>query len=76
MAKRRPTRDDYEVRAQFLIDYATEHEPVTVRQLYYAAESAKVPGIGKDELAYRRVQDQVLKLRRSGRLNTPTRSPT
>ena len=72
MANRRPSRDDYEVRAQFLIDYATEHEPVTVRQLYYPAESAKVPGIGKDELDYRRVQDQVLKLRRSGRLDSNT----
>jgi hypothetical protein len=57
-----------EERAAFLIDYADEHGPVTVRGLYYQCEVAGVPGIGKDEKGYRKVQRQVLKLRRSGRL--------
>ena len=57
-----------EERAGFLIDYAEEHGPVTVRGLYYQAEVAGVPGIGKDESGYEKVQRQVLLLRRAGRL--------
>jgi hypothetical protein len=55
-------------RAEFLIDYAKAHGPVTVRQLYYQAEVHDVPGIGKDENGYAKVQRQVLQLRRDGRL--------
>jgi hypothetical protein len=55
-------------RATFLIDYAEEHGPVTVRGLYYQAEVASLPGIDKTELGYRKVQHQVLELRRSGEL--------
>jgi hypothetical protein len=57
-----------EARAQFLIDYAIEHGPVTVRGLYYQAEVAGIPGIGKDEKGYAKIQRQVLNLRRQGRL--------
>jgi hypothetical protein len=57
-----------EVRAQFLIDYANKHGPVTVRGLYYQAEVASVPGIGKTESGYNKVQSQVLRLRREGRM--------
>jgi hypothetical protein len=57
-----------EERAEFLIDYAAEHGPVTVRQLYYQAEVHGVPGIDKTESGYDRVQQQVLNLRRAGRL--------
>jgi hypothetical protein len=42
--------------------------PVTVRQLYYRAEVAGVPGIDKTEDGYNKVQRQVLDLRRAGRL--------
>jgi hypothetical protein len=35
--RRRATADEMEVRAAFLIGYATRHQPVTVRQLYYAS---------------------------------------
>jgi hypothetical protein len=66
--RRRATADEMEVRAAFLIGYATRHQPVTVRQLYYAAETHGVPGIGKDERDYEKVQQQVLRLRREGRL--------
>jgi hypothetical protein len=64
----RATRDEMEARAQFFIDYARRHAPVTVRGLYYQAEVHSVPGIGKDENSYSKVQRQVLELRRQGRL--------
>jgi hypothetical protein len=57
-----------ETRAKFLIDYAEEHGPVTVRGLYYQAEVANAPGIDKTDSSYVKVQRQVLNLRREGRL--------
>lgn len=66
--RRRATREEMEERAEFLIDYAAEHGPVTVRQLYYQAEVHGAPGIDKTESGYDRVQRQVLDLRRRGRL--------
>src|SRR5499427_9789586 len=67
--RRRATKAEMEERAEFLIDYASAHGPVTVRGLYYQAEVAAVPGIGKDDGGYNKVQGQVLKLRREGRLS-------
>jgi hypothetical protein len=66
--RRRATREEMEERARFLIAYASQHGPVTVRQLYYQAEVHGVPGIDKTESCYDRVQQQVLNLRRAGRL--------
>lgn len=60
--------DEMEERARFLIDYAEQHGPVTVRQLFYAATVAGLPGIDKSEGGYTKVQVQVLDLRRAGRL--------
>ena len=57
-----------EARAQFFIDYAEQHGPVTVRGLYYQAEVAGIPGIDKTESGYTKTQVQVLKLRRAGRM--------
>jgi hypothetical protein len=57
-----------EERAQFFIEYAAEHGPVNVRQLYYQAEVRGLPGIDKDDRGYAKVQRQVLSLRRAGRL--------
>ena len=57
-----------EERARFLIAYARDNHPVTVRGLYYQAEVAGVPGIDKTEASYAKVQHQVLELRRQGRL--------
>jgi hypothetical protein len=57
-----------EERAKFLIHYAEEHGPVTVRGLYYQAEVRGIPGITKDDKDYAKVQRQVLDLRRAGRL--------
>jgi hypothetical protein len=64
--RRRGTKSEMEERAEFLIDYAEKHGPVTVRGLYYQAEVNGVAGIGKDEQGYSKVQRQVLKLRRGG----------
>jgi hypothetical protein len=66
--RKRATKAEMEVRAQFLLAYADEHGPVTVRGLYYQAEVAGVPGIDKTERGYDKVQRQVLKLRREGRM--------
>lgn len=66
--RRRATKAEMEERAQFLIDYATAHGPVSVRGLYYQAEVAEVPGIDKTESGYAKAQTQCLKLRREGRL--------
>jgi hypothetical protein len=66
--RRRATQAEMEERANFLIDYAEEHGPVSVRGLYYQAEVHEVPGIDKTDQAYARVQRQVLALRRAGRL--------
>jgi hypothetical protein len=65
----RATKAEMAERAAFLIDYAEAHGPVTVRGLYYQAEVAGLPGIGKDDPGYEKVQRQVLKLRRAGRLS-------
>jgi hypothetical protein len=66
--RRRATKAEMEQRADFLIDYAGKHGPITVRGLYYQAEVACVPGIDKTESSYGKVQRQVLDLRRAGRL--------
>lgn len=66
--RHRATGDEMEVRAKFLLDYARRHAPVTVRQLFYAATVADVPGIDKTEGGYNKVQAQCLALRRAGRL--------
>jgi hypothetical protein len=57
-----------EERAAFLIDYAAQHGPVTVRQLYYQGEVVGLPGIDKTNKGYGKIQAQVLKLRRQGRM--------
>lgn len=64
----RATAAEMEVRARFLIDYAKAHGPVTVRQLFYQATVADLPGIEKTEDGYNKVQAQVLALRREGRM--------
>ncbi|GGL58458.1 hypothetical protein [Wenxinia marina] len=66
--RRRATQAEMEERAEFLIDYAARHGPITVRGLYYQAEVAGLPGIDKTEGGYAKVQAQVLKLRQEGRL--------
>lgn len=66
--RRRATSAEMEIRARFLIDYAEAHGPVTVRQLFYQATVASLPGIDKTEDGYNKVQAQVLTLRREGRM--------
>ena len=62
--RNRATKAEMEERARFLISYAEEHGPVTVR-----AEVAGLPGIDKTESGYNKIQAQVLNLRRTGRLD-------
>lgn len=50
-----------------VIDMQFEREPMTVRGIFYALSSAGV--IPKTEAGYRKVQAQVLKLRREGELD-------
>jgi hypothetical protein len=69
LKRRRATKSEMEERATFLIDYASRHGPVSVRGLYYQAEVAGIPGIDKTDHSYDKVQRQVLKLRRQGRLS-------
>ncbi|MBY5987099.1 hypothetical protein [Roseovarius atlanticus] len=66
--RRRASKNEMEDRAAFLIAYALKHKPVTVRQLFYAATVAGIPGIEKSEAGYNKVQAQCLELRRAGRL--------
>jgi hypothetical protein len=66
--RNRATRDEMAERAEFLIAYAAEQNPVTVRQLYYRAEITHLPGIDKEEGSYNKIQRQVLLLRRAGEL--------
>lgn len=68
LRRQRATKAEMQVRADFLVAYAIEHGPVTVRGLYYQAEVAGIPGIGKSESGYNKVQAQVLKLRRAGEM--------
>lgn len=69
LKRRRATKAEMEQRAEFLIDYAEEHGPVTVRQLYYQAEVHGLPGIDKTDQGYVKIQRQVLSLRRESRLD-------
>jgi hypothetical protein len=68
LVNRRATKAEMEERAPFLVGYAATHGPVTVRQLYYRAEVAGLPGIDKTEGGYNKTQRQVLLLRRASRL--------
>lgn len=66
--RRRATQAEMAERSDFFIDYATRHGPITVRGLYYQGEVHAIPGIDKSESGYRKVQAQVLKLRRDKRM--------
>ncbi|EDM71518.1 hypothetical protein RAZWK3B_19236 [Roseobacter sp. AzwK-3b] len=64
--RNRATKAEMAERAAFLIDYAERHGPVTVRQEFYAATVAGL--IEKSESGYNKVQAQILKLRREGKM--------
>jgi hypothetical protein len=66
--RQRATAAEMQQRADFLIDYAEQHGPVTVRGLYYQAEVAGLPGIDKSDNSYNKIQRQVLQLRRTGQM--------
>ena len=56
--KARATQDEMEARAKFLLGYADQHGPVTVRQLYYVAEVNLLPGISKADGDYDKISDK------------------
>jgi hypothetical protein len=66
--RERATQYDIARRKEFLIAYAREHYPVTVRGLYYQAEVAGLPGITKEDNSYGKIQRLVLELRRNGEM--------
>ena len=53
--RHRATKAEMEERAEFLINYAELHGPVTVRGLYYQAEVAGLPGIDKTDGSYNKI---------------------
>lgn len=66
--RRRATKDEMFERGAFLVAYAEIYQPVTVRQLFYAATVHNLPGITKDDAGYVAVQRRVLELRREGQM--------
>lgn len=67
-SRRRASRQEMNERAIFLLAYAAEHGPVTVRGPFYRAGIEGPPGIDKTKRGYDKVQRQVLLLRRNGAL--------
>lgn len=66
--RRRATRTEMVDRLDAIEQLAREHQPCSVRHLFYQATVAKVPLIGKDIRGYSKVQRAVLQLRREGRV--------
>lgn len=64
----RSTKVEMQERDDRLIELAAEHQPCSVRHLYYRAVVDGMPGITKDHSGYLKVQRATLALRRSGRL--------
>lgn len=64
----RATREQTMERRNFIYLYAREHQPVTIRQLYYAATVNKVSGIEKNETGYGKIQRVALTMRKEGAL--------
>ena len=62
----RPMAPDVGRRRDRLVEMARASQPATVRQLYYLAETEGL--VDKSENGYRRVQHDVLLLRREGRI--------
>ena len=59
----RATQAELQQRERFLIDYATDHYPVTVRQLFSTAKDAELGGIKKNVDGHCNIQNKILKLR-------------
>lgn len=68
MKRQRMTKEEIETLDAFLLAYAERYQPVTVRQLYYAASVRNIAKVGKDESGYHRVQRRVQQLRWAGQM--------
>ncbi len=66
--RRRASQTEMSERLAAIEQLAEEHQPCSVRHLFYRATVAKVPSIGKDRAGYCKVQRAVLQLRRAGRI--------
>lgn len=66
LTKVRATRSDMEVRRSTLLEIAREAQPASVRHIYYRAVVAGI--VPKTHNGYQKVQREILRLRRSGRL--------
>lgn len=64
----RSTKAEMQQRDDRLIELAAEHQPCSVRHLYYRAVVDGLPRITKDHSGYLKVQRATLALRRAGRL--------
>jgi hypothetical protein len=62
----RATRAEMEARRQRLVELTLEHGPCSVRHLFYRAVVDGMPGIGKNQAGYVKVQRELLRLRRDG----------
>ncbi|MEM8619851.1 MAG: hypothetical protein AAGF73_09020 [Actinomycetota bacterium] len=67
-AGRRATKREMQERYRALLRIAAEHNPASVRHIFYLAVVAGVAGITKNESGYTKVQRALVELRRSGEL--------
>lgn len=65
--RQRATKADMQIWDEFLYGYASEHNPVTIRQLFYAA-TVHLNNIPKTEKGYGKIQRRVKQLRLNGQL--------
>lgn len=66
--RRRATKAEMEARYDRLVTLTADHEPCSVRHVFYRAVVDGVEGITKDQSGYLKVQRAVLHLRRTGRI--------
>ena len=64
----RATKQQMEERQDRIEALAREHGPCSVRHIFYRAVVEQMPGITKDRSGYEKVQLQLLRLRREGRV--------
>lgn len=64
---KRVTKHEMQLREEFVVEFARQFKPVTVRQVFYAATVNQV--VEKTEEGYNKIQDMCLRARRKGSLD-------
>jgi hypothetical protein len=64
--RRRATQGEMQERRDALFEIAEAMHPIRVRQAYYQCEVRGVPGIGKDDAGYAKVQQLLVEMREDG----------